>query len=264
MATKFMQAAKLFEDRIDVEKRFESLEYESTKSSLMEIIKNDTTELTFLLGEPGVGKTFLLKSLLRDLFFQKRVMWFDTPFFDYDQFLDKFICSFPGQKLEKIEDKKKKAVELAQGNEHIVFIDEAQLLSDYQVEFLRTLSDTKAFCIVMAMHKTDGKAVLNKKHFKSRSKKVIYLNPLGKHEVKQYIEQTLLANEMGDLQMLFDRKTLNLIHKFTDANFRAIKRIVHSIFELMDYEVQSRIATEPKLGKCLVTMAAIDSELLNA
>ncbi|MGM0623203.1 MAG: AAA family ATPase [Campylobacterota bacterium] len=263
MATEYAKVARLFEDEVKLSNYFDSIEAESAKNRLKELIKTDTTELIFLIGDPGVGKSFLLKYLSKDLFMSRSVIYYDNPFFDHEQFLDKFIAKFTKEDIGS-QSKKNKAVELAKKHEHTIFIDEAQLLSDAQVEFLRTLSDTKAFQIVMAMHKDEGQQILNKKHFKSRKKHVVELDEMQASEIAQYINDVMLKNSHGELQELFSKNCLKLIKKFTKGNLRAIKRMLQAIFELLDYKKQNGMLKDIKLDRCLLTMAAIDVGLIDA
>jgi len=262
--TEYAKIANLFKDEINLANYFDFMEAESAKNALLTLFENDTTELIFLIGDPGVGKTFLIKYLIKELFTLRQIFYYDTPFFDYDQFLSRFILRFSDENISEIQDKKNYATQLARKNKHTIFIDEAQLLGEEQVEFLRTLSDTKAFQIVLTMHKDEGEEILNKKHFKSRKKHIVILNEVKATEIAKYISNVLLKNSCGEHLELFDKKSFNFIQKHTRGNMRAIKRMLQTLFELLDYKKENGLLQEIKLDRCLLTMAAIDVGLIDA
>lgn len=265
MPTQYAQIAKLFEDEVKLANYFDSIEAESAKLKLTNLIEKNAHELIFFIGDPGVGKTFLLKYVSKNFFATRQIFYYDSPFFDKDKFLEKFILRFKrDMDVETIEDKKNYATTLARENLHTIFIDEAQMLDDKQIEFLRTLSDTKAFQIIMAMHKDEGQHILNKKHFKSRKKHIVTLSEMKSSEIKKYITTVLLKNAQISVKDLFDKTSLNFIQKKTKGNMRAIKRILQVIFELLDYEKEKGLLKNESLDRCLLTMAAIDVGLIDA
>jgi type II secretory pathway predicted ATPase ExeA len=265
MSVDFQKVAKLFEDEVKLANYFDSVEAESTKLKLAALIKDNVHELIFLIGDPGVGKTFLLKYLSKEFFAKRQVFYFDSPFFDNEKFLEKFIERFEKESdVSQIAEKKNVATTHARNNAHTIFIDEAQLLNDTQIEFLRTLSDTKAFQIVLAMHKDEGKHILEKKHFKSRKKHIVSLERMQSNEIAKYINKVLLKNSLAEANELLHKNSLGFIQKHTKGNMRAIKRILQSIFELLEFRKQNGMTDKLKLDRCLLTMAAIDVGLIDA
>ncbi len=264
MASEFAKVAKLFEDVIAPANYFDSIESEAVKNALLDHIDNNCTDLIFLIGNPGVGKTFLMKYLINELFYKRQIFYYDTPFFDNELFLDKFIDRFDTVKYHNIVDKKNRAVELAKKNPHTIFVDEAQLLSNDQVEFLRTLSDSKAFQIIMAMHKDEGEAILKKKHFKSRKKQVVTLHEIQRQDLVQYINNILLRNSFGEMEHLFTPRVIKSIQKYTSGNMRSIKLMLQTLFELLDHKKSNNMLKENRIERCLLMMAAIDVGLLDA
>jgi len=218
-----------FKDTIDTKNIFNSLNFSSALSSLLDSKNN----LKFLIGEPGVGKTFLLNLYKKEI--QNPIL------------IDGLISK---EEFNKI---------LTQ-NYDIIIIDEAQLLDMRMIETIRTLSDANKHKFLLSMHLKDAKEILNKEHFKSRSIDIIELQPITKEEMIKYLNSILFLNNANHL---FSDKEFKTIYKYTNGNFRYIKKFVRTLFELLDYAQKNKLEKYQQINKCLLTMTAIKLGLEN-
>ena len=92
----------------------------------------------------------------------------------------------------------------------LVMLDEAQLYSDKEMEYIRLLSDTKIFKFVVALHKIDEEHLVAKAHFQSRIWESIELNPLTLNEFRFFVERKLLAKELNLVLSMFSGKNYKL------------------------------------------------------
>jgi len=214
---------KEFEDSLNDE-IFESISFNFAKKELQESKNN----LRFLIGVPGTGKSFLLTHFYPDTPILTSTLTKDD--------IDKNL------------------------NKEFIIIDEAQMLDNSLIEYIRTLTDTKKYTFILSMHLKEAKEILQKDHFKSRSIDIIELKPITKQEMIQYINVKLLKNNANHL---FSKKEFNKIYKYTQGNFRYIKKFVKTLFELLDFAISNNIQKHSKINSCLITMTAIKLGLEN-
>jgi type II secretory pathway predicted ATPase ExeA len=261
----FSRAATLFEDRIDSGDWFDASSAEQTLSTLIDLASERERKPLFLLGVPGSGKTRMLHALKDRLAPERIVVHLEEPFFDPDAFLKKLLEAV-GERSEEGDAARMKALatERYGACEHLIMIDEAQILSEPSLEFLRILSDTKAFRILLAMHRDEGEEILARPHFRSRSHRVIEIGGLRKDEAHRYIRNRLSQNDLEDVAELFTPKVTAKIHRYSEGNFRMTKRMVQVMSELMHHAVQNGMVRYQKPDGCITQMAAIELGLLDA
>ena len=155
-----------FRDRLDINDFYSYLNFELAKEEII----NSKANIVFLLGEPGVGKSYML-NLLKYKYPQKYILQ-SNPFFSED-------------KYKNIKNK-------------TLLIDEAQLLTLEVVEFLRILSD-KGVQIVLSLHKKDGEKILNLPQFSTRYTKKVFLKPLTYQEFEKYVHSKFISHNMSNL-----------------------------------------------------------------
>ena len=211
---------KDFEDVIDITDKFNTFSFNFALNSLKEAESN----LRFLLGVPGSGKTFLLN-----------VFHYQNP--------DTLYINKPLTK-EQFEN----------FTASTILIDEAQLLDKDTIEYIRILADEKRFTFVLAMHLKETEEILSKEHFKSRTIDIIKLNPITEEEMIQYINKKLLIDGANHL---FTEKEFHQIYKYTKGNFRYIKKFVRTLFKLLNFAVKHNLEKYKKINSCLITMTAI-------
>jgi len=263
----YANAKELFSDDFDLSGYFDSLTFEYAKKSLIDAITAHDTPLVFLLGAPGSGKSFLLNFITKKVKNVRVAKYFTHPYFDDKEFLE-ILLSMAGKNIERNELTTEALISALRKNfnnlEYTIFIDEAQLLTEDQIELVRILSDQKIFQFVLAMHEKEGQYILEKAHFKSRTTRVIKLESLQDHEVARYIEHRLLSNNLSELASLFRKRHYRQISNFTKRNFRTTKKLVKTLFEIMNIAHKEDLSKKfLKVSDRTLTMAAIDIGLLN-
>ena len=250
----FNEAKKLFLDTVQTSEYFDSLSAKSTKRKLLSCIKDKNIPLIFLLGDPGTGKTYMLNYIFKQIKQKVITIFIKEPFFDKNDLI-KILSSAIG-KQEAILDFDTLKKEYKQ-KDNIIFIDEAQMLTHTQMEMIRILSDSRIFRFVLAMHKKEGHTILNKAHFKSRTKEVIYTDNLEIGEVSRYIQSRLLSNSLADIASMFQKSHFKKIAKFTNGNFREIKKLISTLFDLLEYAKTNSLSKYQTINDCLLNMAAM-------
>lgn len=260
----FEKAAKVFENTFLKDDYFESMSAEFAKNSLLHAINREKTPLVFLLGDPGVGKTYMLHLLKEELAQTHRVLMASEPFATPESLLQFLLMDTGHDAGLSLLELKERAINSYKNIPHIIMIDEAQLLSESILEYIRVLSDTKAFRFILSMHREEGELIVKKKHFASRDHKVVTIGLLEEGELKHFLESQLLRHELGDMAELFKTKELRLLNHYAAGNFRMIKQLLKRIFSLMDYAKINALKPYVTPNKCIVMMAAIDMGCINA
>ena len=261
----FEGAKELFRDVIDTRHYFDSLSAEVGKNKILKAIKEKNAPLIFVIADPGEGKSYILKLTNEQIKKEHLTIFIDHPFFDkrdilkmlYDAKKKPFDPSISFNTL------KEEIVKEYKDTNHTIFLDEAQLLNEEQFELIRILSDTKVFQFVLSMHKEEGLAILEKKHFKSRTKVVVHLRSLSVDEVRRYIDSTLLLNGHGDIFQMFEKPHIELISKYTKGNFRIVKKYLYTLFELLAYAKEAGLTKYQKINRCILDMSALDIGLID-
>jgi predicted AAA+ superfamily ATPase len=264
MMSAFEKASKVFESSFLKDDYFESMSAEFAKNSLIHAIKNEQTPLLFLLGDPGVGKTYMLHLLKEDFTHTHRILMASEPFATPESLLQFLLTGTGHDSGLSLLELKERAVNIYKNIPHIIMIDEAQLLSESILEYIRILSDTKAFRFILSMHREEGELIVKKKHFASRDHKVVTIGLLEQGELKHFLESQLLRHELGNMAELFKTKELVLINRYAAGNFRMIKQMLKRIFSLMDYAKTNALKPYVTPNKCIVMMAAIDMGCIDA
>ena len=148
-----------FRDKLDMNDFFSYINSEIVKEELISTKSN----IIFLLGKPGSGKSYML-SLLKHKYPQKYILQTE-PFLTKEEFL----------KMHNIEGK-------------TILIDEAQLLSNEMIEFLRLLSD-KGNQVVLSMHEKEGEAIASLAQFASRYTQKVFMKHLKFDEFEKYVKK---------------------------------------------------------------------------
>lgn len=260
--SKWLEYASSFEEGIN-NKFFEARASYQTLERLKISLNEKLGKMIFLLGEPGSGKTYLLNRLLYDKELENRPVFFETPISSVREFLIRLIKNMGEEPIDKdIGVLKDQAENLYKDKKTLIMLDEAQLIDEQILEFLRILSDSKVFWIIFAMHEEEGSNILKKSHFKSRPHKVIKLGKLTKDEAQMYVNtQLLFTNDKKVLD--FHQDNASLIYKFSGGNFRYLKKLIYTEFELLNEARESEMEDFAEPSKCLLHMAAIEIGLIN-
>ena len=218
-----------FEDVINVNDAFNSFIFNFALKSIEESKSN----LKFLIGVPGSGKSFLVNY---------------------------YASKYPDTIILQGTISSKEELNEFLYDDKLIIIDEAQLLDLKMIEYIRILTDTKKYSFLLSMHTKDAKELLSKEHFKSRNIDVIELKPITKEEMIQYINSKLIQN---NVHHIFTKKEFNIIYNYTQGNFRYIKKFVKILFELLNFAAKNNLSKYKKINSCLITMSAIKLGLEN-
>lgn len=266
----FSKASDIFDisfshfDRDDFSLYFESIAAEFTKNSLLKSINAKDIPLMFLLGEPGVGKTYLLNVIQKSLSSDKKIFFSSEPFTTPESFLHFLLKDEYFDKNLSLPELKEEAIKRFRDVDNLIIIDEAQLLDTIILEFIRILSDSNQFNFLLSMHKDEGETILKKSHFSSRNHTVVTLNLLAKNEINKYIESQLLRHGLGNISQIFKSKEIKLLQTLSKGNFRVLKQILKHTFSIMDYAKSHGHTNYITPNSCVITMAGIDLGIIDA
>jgi len=218
-----------FVDKLDISDFYSYLSFEMVKEELI----NSKYNIIFLLGEPGVGKTYMLH-LLKYKYPDKYVLQTE-PFFSKYEFLNKH---------PNIENK-------------TILVDEAQLLNMEMIEFLRILSDN-GNKVILSMHEEEGEKIVNLPQFYSRYTQKVFLEPLTYKEFEKYVTSKFIFHNRYDL---INKKALKKIYKYTKGNFRLSKKFLFTALNLLKYALTNGLKYN-KIDSCIIEMTAIELGLV--
>jgi len=219
--------------------------------------------MIFLLGHPGSGKTYLLNHLLHKEELEHNPVLFETPVASPKSFLLRLIKHAGEEAVSEEIDLLKEQVEALYGGKKVlIMLDEAQLLNDETLEFIRILCDSRKFWVVCAMHEEEGREILGRSHFKSRPHRLIELGQLSAKEIEMFVNtQLVFSNDRSVID--FHQKHAKKIYKLSQGNFRYLKKLIHTEFSLLYEAQESGLKKFKEPSKCLLNMAAIDIGLIN-
>ena len=257
----FAQAKTLFGDDFDMSGYLDSFTFEAAKNGLLQTLNSRDIPMVFLLGDPGVGKSYLLQFVIEKATRIKIAKFFPNPHFNERELLETLLRT-TGEEVQhntqSIHDLIESLKKHYQNLEYTVFIDEAQLMSEKQLEFIRVLGDMKLFQFVLSMHKNEGHYILAKPHFKSRNAKTITLEHITKEELTHYLQNRLLAHNLSEVATQFNEKEAQFIHKHSKGNFRSSKKMMRAVCEIIELAKRGNLEKYTKVNEATLTMAAID------
>jgi replication-associated recombination protein RarA len=260
----YLEISRLFEEKSDDDTFLQNTTVLSLKNSIENTLKNNTKQLIFIIGDPGVGKSAFFNHFSQ-MFSDSDIIKFDVPFIEPVDFI-KSLIKKANKEIENfsLDQLIKEVVEIYKDSNYIILIDEAQLLSKDMIEVIRILADSKAFWFLLAMHKHESKKILEEPQFASRPHQVFELGKLQKHEYKDYLYIKLKNTHKLNIIEHISKKYLNLLYKLTDGNFRNLKKLLFTTFILLDYAIKNDKKKYQQINKCLLMMAAIDGGLIDA
>ncbi|MGD9970659.1 MAG: AAA family ATPase [Sulfuricurvum sp.] len=260
----WIRAAERFEERRESGDYFEMQSALSATEKIRTLLKDSFRQLVFLIGEPGSGKSFLLNHLHTVWKEERDMLLIETPFITPVELLKKLLLHKGGEMHgDDLEALRAEAIERYRDSDHLIMIDEAQLLSTETKEFIRILSDTKAFWFIIAMHQSEGEAILRAPHFKSRPHKIIELSSLTKAEAKNYLHRELGRSGFSEIISDITPKLIDQAYLISRGNFRNFKKVFFHLFHLLHYTNTHNQTRYLRPTECTLTMAAMDAELIH-
>jgi len=218
-----------FRNRLDVNDFYSYINFEMVKEELI----SSKSNILFLIGEPGVGKTYML-NLLKYKYPNQYVLQED-PFFSKSEFLNNY---------PDLDNK-------------TILVDEAQLLNKEMIEFLRLLSD-KGNRVILSINKEEGEKIASLPQFSSRYTQKVFLNPLTYNEFEKYVTSKFISHNKHNL---IDKKALKRIYKYTKGNFRLSKKFIFTALNLLKYAFDNMLKYN-KIDNCIIEMSAIELGLI--
>ncbi len=264
----FSNSKDVFLDTVDAKDYVQldriSTIYQSLKGSVKKPLK-----MILLYGKPGTGKSMFLSKLYQDLSKTQKILYYITPILDEGEFYKSIA-----QDLYNIDEDNElnftQMIKILKNKSFdetpLVLLDEAQLYSDNLMEKIRLLSDTRKVKFVIALHKTQKEDLIAKEHFQTRIWESIELTNATIAELKIYIQKKLMKANCFDSANMFNAKSIKLIYKFSNGNYRDTNKLLHTTFEIYEYyyENEPQKININKLNNKIIEMAAIHTGLINA
>lgn len=229
--SQWLSAAKRLEENVNEGNYFEAQSGIYALRRIQALLETTFPQMMFLLGEPGSGKSFLLHHLER-LYAQKRLcVLIENPFLTPLQLLQRLLtCKGMETDATDVEALRLQAIQAYAGTDHLIMLDEAQLMSSQLREFVRILSDSKVFYFLIAMHKKEGEEMLASPHFHSRPHQVIFLGDLQPGECVPYLTKELQSLGFWDVKEFLGERLVLQAWRYSRGNFRNFKKCFYHLF----------------------------------
>lgn len=238
MKNSFKEAKYAF---VDTENNKGYIDIESSLLALYQLEKiiDEPMQLALFIGNSGVGKSMILKSIHKKLRHQKDIHYIETPFLSENDFLYTLFSilsdeSAPQDNEVNFNSIIKYCNNLKGKREIVILLDEAQMYSDTIFEQIRLISDTKIVKFVIVLHNISEKSILTEPHFKTRIWSKIELANASKQEMVAYIHSKLLNASVSNIVSYIGDGEFKLIHKYTSGNYRECNKLMFSAFELCE------------------------------
>lgn len=267
----FSNAKNVFLEKVD-NMDYVDLDINITaKSRLEQLIKNVPFQIVILTGRPGVGKSYLIKQLERNIPPESlHIQLF--PFLSLNGFLAqlhlKFLPHLPINKnMTRDEFFKSFSTNLPRNDlSPTIIIDEVQLYGDKELEVIRMLSDCRVFRFILVTHALKNKEVLNESYFTSRIWDKIIIEQLDIKNTRLFMTQKLTKAKLDSILYLLNDKHYKFMYKQTNGNLRLLTRMCFLLFDICEYYygIEPAIFTNNGIPKKYIEMAAIELGTLNA
>ena len=126
MTSKYLESSLWFEEKSEGLNFYETQAGAYIKQAIINTVESETKQLVFLIGEPGVGKTMLLKVIHNELKNRILSIYLNMPFIKPVDFLISLI-ERAGEKADGyvLENLIEQAKKIYASTPHIIMIDEA-------------------------------------------------------------------------------------------------------------------------------------------
>jgi type II secretory pathway predicted ATPase ExeA len=210
----YIEAKELFRDIIDVDLYIPLISSQKIEIDIKYAIQQ-RDKIILLSGEAGSGKSFILNKIYDDLKNEEDIVFIKNPYLDIKHIEDLFQTDLKSHKT--------------------ILIDEAQILSQDEMENLRLLSDTGNVTIVFATHISNAKDLFELKHFQTRINYNLKIKPIQLIEVEGFINSKLLKYNYTKISSMFTSSNYRNIYKLTNGNLREINRLINKTFDILEY-----------------------------
>ncbi len=264
----FLNSKNVFLDTVNA-KDYVQLDRISTIYQSLKDSVNKPLKMILLYGKPGTGKSMFLTKLYNDLSNTKTVHLYQTPILDDSEFFKRLAHDLLNVKYQgelNFTQFMKIVEDHAINDIPIVLLDEAQLYSNTLMEKIRLLSDTRKVKFVITLHKTEKEDLIAKEHFQTRIWESIELDNASSTELKIYIQKKLMKSNCFDTANMFHNRSVNLIHKLTNGNYRDTNKLLYTLFDIYSTYMEndpSKINTT-QISHKIIEMSAIHTGLVNA
>ena len=202
--------------------------------------------LNLVLGDVGIGKTTLLRTLLQNISDEKDFilhMILDPTYQSEFQFLHSLCRSFGITPFFKSTIDCKEAIEkylyqncVEENKTIVLLIDEGQKLNAPNLEVLRTLlnyetNEYKLLQLVIMAQLELLPKIRKIKNFVDRINLKYIINPLDKNETKEMIDFRLRQAGLNGGGSLFSEDAIELIYEHTKGYPRQVSMLCHNALE---------------------------------
>jgi general secretion pathway protein A len=201
--------------------------------------------LTCILGDIGLGKSTILRYLSAEYDSRENTVttFIPTPSFPSSFSMLKSICQDFGLEAMRSREAQKRLFEnflgeqfITQEKNVVIFIDEAQMLSNQQLELLREIlnfeTNTEKLVQIVVAGQMELKLKIDRQQnrpFKSRIMSYSNLNPLS---LKETIEMINYRCKYAEILNPFDAKAMARIFYHTHGVPRSVLKICRDLYEL--------------------------------
>lgn len=267
----FSEAKNIFLEKVD-DMEYIDLDINiSARSRLEQLIKKVPFQIVLLTGNPGVGKSYLIKKLEENI--PKESLHIQLfPFLSLNGFLAQLHLKFlPHIKIHKSMTRDEFFKSFSQNlprNElsPTIIIDEVQLYGDKELEVMRMLSDCRVFRFILVTHTLKNKEVLNESYFASRIWDRINISQLDPKNAQLFIMKKLDSANLNNVLKLLTINHYRFIYNNTKGNLRILTRMCFLLFDICEhyYNLEPSVFSNGYIPKKYMEMAAIDLGSINA
>ncbi|MFH1519464.1 MAG: AAA family ATPase [Candidatus Omnitrophota bacterium] len=239
---------------------FESLSHKQALAALLYGIQ-ERKGIILITGEVGTGKTTLCKVLLKRLPSKVRTSLILNPYFSEVQLLRAIVEDF-GLKLEKrsrldiVEKLNSFLVDVSLlGENAVLIIDEAQNLTNRQLEQIRLLSNLETakekLLQIILVGQPELKEKLTKFNLRQIRQRIFVKHnifPLREEEVKQYVEFRLKLSGSTEINIL--PEGYKVIYDFSKGIPRLINMICDRVL-LLGFVRDSKVFDQEMFKACV-------------
>jgi general secretion pathway protein A len=201
--------------------------------------------LTCILGDVGLGKSTILRFLWAEYAAQEdncKTAFISTPSFPSPFAMLKSICQDFGLEAMRSREAQKRLFETYLVEQFkteknvVIFIDEAQMLTNQQLELLREIlnfeTNTEKLVQIVVAGQMELKLKINRQQnrpFKSRIMSYSNLNPLSLEETREMIN---FRCKFAEAENPFPEKVIDRIYYHTQGIPRSVLKLCYELYEL--------------------------------